>query len=140
MFTGEDVVRTARTYIGTPWVQTGRKKGKDFGVDCVGLVICTFNELGLPIPMHEDYSLDDEFTKLVERVEMHCFKVENEEFLPGDILLFRARMMHNHAAFYSGEKTIIHAYNGDVRMVLEEPFSPSWKVRLYAAYRVRELA
>jgi cell wall-associated NlpC family hydrolase len=141
MFTGEDVVRIARTYKGTPWVQTGRIKGKEGGVDCIGLVICVFNELGLNIPSTEQYSMEDEFALLKKRVEERCILVENKQLLPGDIMLFRARLMHNHAAIYSGEKTIIHAYNSEaVRMVVEDPYTASWGVRLFGTYRVRELA
>lgn len=141
MFTGKDVVKIAREYLRTPWVQTGRLKGEKGGVDCIGLIICVYNELGLNIPIDEHYSMEDEFKLLLTRVQSRCVLVENSSYQAGDIMLFRGRMMHNHAAIYTDEKTIIHAYNSEAyMMVVEQPYTASWGMRLFGVYRAKELA
>ncbi len=45
MATGLEVVRVARTWLGTPYHHQGRVKGA--GVDCAGLSVGVAKELGL---------------------------------------------------------------------------------------------
>jgi hypothetical protein len=45
-----DVVRMARSYIGTPFHHLGRVKGPNGGIDCGGHLICTGRELGVVAP------------------------------------------------------------------------------------------
>ena len=47
MITKEDVVREAKTWLGTPFHHQGRLKG--VGVDCAGVIVCVAKELKLKV-------------------------------------------------------------------------------------------
>jgi cell wall-associated NlpC family hydrolase len=46
------LVEQARTYLGTPWRHLGRSRD---GIDCAGVVICAYADLGIVIPDIERY-------------------------------------------------------------------------------------
>lgn len=133
-----DVVLTAREYLGTPWVHTARLK--KIGIDCIGLVIETYNEYGANIPPNTDYSLEDEYNKLEDRLSLYFEPLNTHNFQAGDILVFRTKMMYNHVAIFSGEGTMIHSYQGSAHMqVIEEEYSAKWAFRFVRAFRHKDI-
>lgn len=46
------LVEQARTYIGTPWRHRGRNRR---GIDCGGLIVCVYADLGVKLPDIERY-------------------------------------------------------------------------------------
>lgn len=140
----DDIIRIARTYIGTPWHHAGRKKG--VAVDCAGLLVCVSHELGVPVEDFVNYDRLDEYKSLVGVIGKYCEVVaEGQQLLAGgavlqagDILVFRARQMYNHCGFYTGEGTMVHAYNTPgVERVVETAFDEHWWTRLSVVYRYR---
>ena len=128
----EAVVESAKSFERTPWRHGARIKG--LGIDCTGLVICSFNECGAEIEDIYDYSLFDEFTKLVRTLNRYCDKV-SRKVLPGDILLFRGDDMLNHVGIVTDEKNFIHAYSvPSVMLVTIQPYDAYWKQRLRGIY------
>jgi cell wall-associated NlpC family hydrolase len=47
-----NLVEQARTYIGTPWKHRGRSRR---GIDCAGIVVCSYADLGVVLPDIERY-------------------------------------------------------------------------------------
>ena len=126
------VVESAKSFERTPWRHGARIKG--VGIDCTGLVICSFNECGAEIEDIYDYSLFDEFNKLVRILNSYCIKKDSKP-LPGDVLLFRGDDMLNHVGIMTDEKTFIHAYSvPSIMMVVFQPYDAYWKQRLRGVY------
>lgn len=134
-----EIVQTARQYLGTPYHHCGRLKG--VGIDCIGLVRCVGQELGLPGSNHDlkGYSrqpdgvtLEREFGKVLE-------KISPEEALVGDVLVFwmTKRQLITHAAFKS-PKGIIHTHMG-VGRVVEHGLDEKWLKRIGGAYRFKDV-
>lgn len=137
MVSGTEIVAIARTYVGTPWHHTARLK--TIGIDCTGLLVCVFREAGYDIEDEVHYSLQDEYTLLQKYLDINTVKVSAEDVLPGDIVVFRARLMHNHVGILTGEGTFIHAYNSpSVKRVVEQEYDNSWQMRAVEYRRVRE--
>lgn len=135
------VIKIARTYIGTKWVHQGRSK--DFGVDCVGLLTCTFTEAGFDVIDEVGYARNPDGKKLKEMLDKQkaLKKVPLNDLQSGDIALFKVRRLPQHVALMCngkrGELNMIHAYNGGNRKVVEHNFAEFWKTRILAAYRIK---
>ena len=110
--TGEDVVREAREWIGTPFVWQRAEKG--VGADCKGFVAGVARALGLPEGDHlhmlkADYGgvVDSAFlTRAIAEVMVH---VEVPQM--GDVLLMSAHGRPQHLGIFAGERTL-HTYTG----------------------------
>lgn len=132
----EQVVMSAKSFLKTPWAHGARIKG--VGIDCTGLIIASFNEAGFDVPDVFDYSLFDEFAKLVRILNTFCDKVQRE-ILPGDILLFRGNDMFNHVGIAVDQSCFIHAYSvPSVMSVVEQRYDAYWKQRLKGIYSFKE--
>lgn len=133
------IVRKAREFLGTPYHHDARLKG--VGVDCAGLIACTFDELGVSVPDKRGYGFDaDNFEVLRGGVAALGDPVGSGPWMPGDMILFRARLMFNHCGFYTGDG-LIHAYSSPcVMAVAEHPMDESWLLRVADVYRYRGIA
>lgn len=132
----EKVVESALSFEKTPWIHGARIK--HVGIDCTGLVICAFNEAGASIPDVFDYSLFDEFQKLVRILNEYCDK-ESRKIREGDILLFRGEDMFNHVGIALDENRFIHAYSvPSVMSVVVQRYDAYWKQRLKGIYSFKE--
>jgi cell wall-associated NlpC family hydrolase len=103
-----NIVRSARKYIGTPYKYGGRDR---FGMDCSGLVCTAFQESGLTLPR-----TSTEQSKLGKNIPMSQIKA-------GDLVFF-ATQDGSRAISHSGvvtyvinEKSVlfVHAANSGVR-------------------------
>lgn len=104
------VVNAALSYEGAPWVHKGRAHG---GIDCGGLIICSFFDCGL-IPWIEtphysrDFMLHSDTPRFLETVEKFARKVERAP-RPADIMLFRHGRCISHGGIVIEWPVILHA-------------------------------
>lgn len=136
---GNEFVRVAREYIGTPWVHDARLKG--VGVDCVGLIVCALAELGVDVPDERGYSRDDEFDRMTSRIEAQCtMLLDHEASWPGDLVVFRGPRITNHVGIYTDTENFIHAWNSPtVSAVVEMPFDAYWTGKIHSRWSYRGL-
>jgi cell wall-associated NlpC family hydrolase len=133
---GLDIAGVALSMLGVPYHHDGRSR--EGGVDCLGLAVLCLQELGLPVqdrvgvPQHQDI-----WPEIIERVELHADQVDGE-LEPGDLLLFRGRLMNHHAAIYVSSGEMVHAFSS-VGRVVAQPLDVNWLSRLAGAYRFRGL-
>lgn len=130
--TGLDVVRCARTWIGTPYVPQASLKGK--GTDCIGLVLGVGLELGLldgsGIPPYRESDVELLETELRKRLD------PSPGCDMGDAIVF-ALHRRLHAGICAGD-TLIHLH-GSRNGVTEIPFEAKWRSRAVSGWRYRGL-
>ena len=126
--TPEDIVRTAREWIGTPYHHQGA--AKQAGCDCLGLVRGVFYDLHafhpeLPpayTPAWGEYGKEELMMEAAVRnlvtvataTPGHVLPIAQQRWEVGDVLLFRARIgaVAKHCGIVSGEDSMIHSYSG----------------------------
>jgi cell wall-associated NlpC family hydrolase len=130
LVTIEQIVSSARTYIGTPFRHQGREKGK--ACDCVGLPLMVGEELGLVDTLgnpftrydHVNYGAqpgDDMVLRICRQrlVEMP----EGHQIQPGDLLAIKNPRIACHvgiATMLQGSLGVIHALDiSGIRRVVE---------------------
>lgn len=143
------IVKAARGWVGTPFAHQGRIKGR--AVDCVGLVLCVAEELGIDgacsspeswtrQPKYSQYGPEPfrgkVFNECVERLE----KVQDSESIKvGDILSLRVPLTPCHVAIVSehnGVLYMIHAYNGGTnKKCCEHVLDSAWRRRIAGVFR-----
>lgn len=144
MATRAQIIAKAREYVGTPFVHLGRQKG--VGIDCVGLVLCVAEDLGLVdsngvLLLKTDYatySPQPSGQGLVQRelVRRTKRKLANQ-FLPGDIVSLRVPIEPCHVGIiteYKGVPYIVHAYSGGERKCIEHIFNAQWQRRVSTVF------
>lgn len=92
---GQQLVDSARQYIGTPYVLGGRSKS---GIDCSGLVKNVLAEYGID-------SLHDSG----EQAKMGTEVPSLADAKPGDLIVFPNGQGGHHIGIYAGDNKIIHA-------------------------------
>jgi NlpC/P60 family putative phage cell wall peptidase len=139
---GEEIVRRARAWIGTPYVHQASCRGA--GSDCLGLIRGLWRELHgeepEPVPPYSaDGAEAGRHEQLLEGASRHLARIPVPDAAPGDVLAFRfatsgpARHLGILGACPRGSWTLIHAYSG--HGVVESPLMPAWQRRLVAAFR-----
>ena len=127
MATREQVVETARKYIGVSWRHQGRSSGS--GIDCIGLVALVLRDLDLSQYDYTHYARRGADVKFLEHFrEAGCTPVPRGDMSPGDLLIFKQSVMSCHVAILSqkrGVLYIIHAH-ATRRAVVEEPLTDEW--------------
>jgi cell wall-associated NlpC family hydrolase len=121
---GEDIVRSARQYIGVRYVLGGSSPR---AFDCSGFVRWVFAEHGIDLPRtaREQAGLGD--------------APYPGDLKPGDLLFFYGGNGAQHIAMYVGGDTIIHASSSRGRVTLDRfsgsPMRPTWFGRRLIAVR-----
>lgn len=133
MFTQEAIATAARTYLGVPWHHAGRSRA---GLDCIGLVVCSMKDCGIEVDDVLTYTLNDEFALLIEKATQHADVIDSKEMAPGDVIIFRSRLMYNHCGIYLGDNKFIHA-DRTVRVVNISRLDDAWSRRISVIFRVR---
>lgn len=131
------VVRAARAWIGTPYVDQQSLRGA--GCDCLGLVRGVWREVVGPEPtVIPPYTRDWGETGPVEVMQEGALEwmvpVALGEAGAGAVVLFRMRegAIAKHCGILTGEGTMVHARE---RLgVTEEPFTETWQRRAVAAF------
>lgn len=140
--TREQIVATARTWIGTPYRHQASLKG--VGCDCLGLVRGVWRDVfgdepERAPPYSPDWAEAMRQETLAQAAARHLEPVACAAFLPGDVLLFRwrAHLPAKHAAIVSADDFMIHAHDGAA--VAEVALAPWWRRRLAYAFRFPNL-
>jgi cell wall-associated NlpC family hydrolase len=118
---GEDIVREAMRYLGTPYVWGG---GSNRGVDCSGFVYVVFSG---PMP------------QLTRRSSFDYFQmgtpVDRAGLRPGDLVFFTTYAPGpSHVGIYAGEGRFLHASSG-ARRVLATPLGDAYYAARYVGAR-----
>lgn len=132
-----DVVRLARSWIGTPYHHQASLAG--VGTDCLGLVRGIWRSLygceptELP-PYTRDWAEARGRETLLEAARQHLVEQDVSKPRPGDVLLFRLRpsLPAKHVAILATEGSMVHAMEG--APVAEVAFVPWWRRRLAGVF------
>lgn len=145
MVTRADVQAKAREFIDTPFKDQHRMKGKRGGIDCVGLVLLTAEELEISYVDTEqmrgvDY-LNYPSTGLNSFVLTECKKrlVEKtiNDIKPGDVIVMSVPDVACHAGIVTEQKGVlymIHAYNSGPQKVVEHILDVKWRRRICGVF------
>ena len=127
----QQIVRSARQRIGTPFKHQGRKSG--VGLDCIGLVVDVFKEFNPEIINHDttNYSRVPNNNKLKETLDFLLHPVDLYEANAGDIILFAYSKEPQHVGILT-ENSVIHAYASVGRVI--ETSILKYDVRIVATY------
>jgi len=133
--TRDDIIRIARSTIGTPFKHQGRSLS---GMDCVGLPLYVASTLGVEYTDVPGYSRRPSGGKLEDTFDAHVtsgilVRVGIHEMEPGDFLMMRFSGQPQHLAIYTGEN-IIHSYEA-VGKVCEHRMDTTWSSRIVRVYR-----
>lgn len=148
-----EIVKEARTWIGTPFLHQGRVKGESGGVDCVGLVIEVYKAVNLLDGDYDSgaYQMVTDGKQLQHELSEHGKLVWNEgdkfwkaKALPGDIALFQTAKLRQHVGIISTvhirdntfEFGIIHAYNTKGKVV-EHSLNGRWEKLMVQIWRLK---
>jgi NlpC/P60 family putative phage cell wall peptidase len=133
----EDVVKEARSWIGTPFRHQGRVKG--IGVDCLGLVVEVYRKV-LHVSMGNGvvYGRQPHLPTMMAEIRKWADPIDWEAALPGDILLFRFEKDPMHFGIRT-DRGFIHSYAGGQAIVIEHNLSEDWIERITSAFRLKEL-
>jgi NlpC/P60 family putative phage cell wall peptidase len=134
---GEEVVRLARAWIGTPYHHQASARG--IGTDCLGLIRGIWRDLygddaEAPPAYSRDWAEGAGRETLLEAARRHLAEIEIDDARPGDVLLFRLRAgaMAKHAGIVAGAATMIHAMEGSG--TAEVHLGRWWRRRIAAAF------
>ncbi|MBI4291331.1 MAG: C40 family peptidase [Betaproteobacteria bacterium] len=111
----EDIVRVARSYIGTPFHHMGRLPG--VGLDCAGILICSARELGLVGRFFDvpGYTPVPDGRHMLAWCEEHMTRVAKADMQPGDAIVLITDVHPQHLGilgdYRHGGLSIIHAAN-----------------------------
>jgi cell wall-associated NlpC family hydrolase len=140
----QQVVDCARSYVGTPFVDKGRSKGR--GTDCVGLPLMVAGDLGvcdtagLPLTgqTYTAYSSQPVTNIVLDLCNKHLVRIPLPDKQPGDVLVMKVPHAPCHVGIYAGKvgglPTLIHAYSGAGKCV-EHNIDVRWDRRIVAAFR-----
>jgi len=99
------------------------------GVDCVGLVLCSLNDIGIPAPDMQGYRRTPD-PIFVEHIRNNS--LPSNEMRPGNLGIFRDGTQPCHVGIFAtlhGQTSLIHAYAG-TGLVMEEVFIHDWPKKL----------
>ena len=133
MTTRQDIVTTAREYLGVRWHHQGRNCA---GIDCIGLVIAVTQRLGLSDFDTADYGRIPDGARLRAGLDLQLDRVA--VWQPGDVLLMRFEQNPQHVAIVT-DIGIIHAHVM-MRKVVEHGLDDTWRKRIVGAYSFRGIA
>ena len=126
------VVAESMEWIGTPYMNNARVKGKNGGADCLTFLADVFANAGeierLPIPKYpHDWHLNQTAELYLfgkddtPGVLSFCNELEWEEPLPADVILFKFGHCFSHSAIVIEWPIIIHAWR--MRPVSRDDYS-----------------
>jgi NlpC/P60 family putative phage cell wall peptidase len=138
--TPAEIVRLARTWLGTPYHHQASVKG--VGCDCLGLVRGVYAEAyGHPAEEPPAYTRDlaeaCRRETLHEAARRHFIEINKDDFAAGDVVVFRLRpgAMAKHCGIISARDPdrLIHAFESGP--VCEVNLTSWWRRKIAAAFR-----
>jgi NlpC/P60 family putative phage cell wall peptidase len=133
-----EIVQSARSWIGTPYLHQASLKG--VGCDCLGLVRGVWRECFGPEPeaapaYSPDWAEVGGAEALADAGARHLIAVDGLAFQPGDVLLFRWKdhLPAKHAGIATSSSGMVHAQDGVA--VSEIDLSAWWMRRLAFVFR-----
>ena len=122
--TGAALARSAIGFVGTPFRLHGRHRGT--GVDCVGLLAASLQEMGVRALLPNGYAL-----RSLQRPD-DVFHARNLGLIPatgallaGDILILQPGACQYHLAIALGPDQMVHAHAA-LRKVVVSPLELQW--------------
>lgn len=145
MTVGEEAVRLARNWIGTPYRHQASQRGA--GADCLGLIRGVWRELydgsepGVIPAYTRDWSEPQGDELLWRAARNYLLRKRGDDAALGDVLLFRMRdgSVAKHLGIQSGlgaHMRFIHAYSG--HGVMENALGHPWQRRIVARFSFPE--
>lgn len=130
---------TARQFLGAPFLHQGRDPA--IGIDCIGLIVCSFRALGWPYDKHDlaGYSRRPHQGLLEARLQA-AFGAPLPAMAaqPGDVLAMRWSGPVRHVGVVgehpSGGLSIIHT-SASIGRVVEHGLAGPWRRRVAGVYR-----
>lgn len=143
--TRDQFIAEARTWIGTPFQDKGRRKGQ--GLDCVGIVLCTGHDLGINdkngVPFTRDMYTDYSSQPTGNFVHLTCCKHLIAKAVPamraGDVVTMAVPSAPCHVGVIGDSPnglTLIHAYAGGGSVCMEHVITPQWKRRIVGCFQM----
>ena len=138
-----DIVRSARSWIGTPYIHQASLKG--IGCDCLGLLRGVWRETVGDEPeavaiYTPDWAEAHGEETLAAAGFRHFEAIPAEQAAAGDVVLFRWRstLPAKHVGILTAPRAMVHAHEGTT--VCEVPLAGWWFRRIAFAFRFRGLA
>lgn len=123
-----------RKYLGVPYKHGGRDSS---GLDCYGMVVLVYKDLGISLPDYEYQKGWEEEGKDYFVTEYHKgFKKVMEPKL-WDVVLFRNSRnsdVVNHVGIYVGEDQVLHCLE-EKTILVGKLSHPYWRKRVYGYFR-----
>lgn len=130
------LVEQCRTYLGVPFRHKGRNR---HGVDCAGLLVASFKDLGRDIKDIRAYGREPHKDGLRQAVQANLGKPSREPLAVGDIVLMKFVENPHHLGiignYLHGGLSLIHSY-GSAGKVVEHILDDVWKARIIEHYKV----
>lgn len=131
----QEIIKTAREYVGTPFVHQARLKG--IGVDCIGLVTGIGKDLGL---INYDHVVYPRYSSNGDQLMFHMRKafveIDVDKRQPADVIIYWTDKNSKHPQHLAvlTDNGIIHTYDR-VKKVVETPSHPTWDDRITHAFQ-----
>lgn len=141
MPTRADIIASARSLKGTPYLHQGRVAGEKGGVDCIGVPLLIGRELGMK-PETWNFTgyrrLPDGFTLMAHLREHMGAEIGQEEMQPGDLVVVSFGRHPHHVGvvvdYHLGGLGLVHA-NGQMRKVVETQLVFTAEMKFVTAFR-----
>lgn len=146
MITRADVQAKAREFLGTPFKDKHRLKGKKGGIDCVGLILLVAEELQISYNDTEtmrgadylNYSLSGINSFVLTECRKRLIEKPVSSLKAGDVMVMRVPDVPCHAGIATdvgGVLYMIHAYNsGKDPKVVEHILDQAWRRRISGVF------
>ncbi len=135
MTTREEVVATARAWIGTPFREQCHMRGE--GADCVGYIRGVADEIGdLPAGFNIVYKQAPDRRRMQRECDKVLRPVLVEQMQPGDVVLIQTVKEPHHMGIlvdYRDGFGIVHALKARGKVV-EHRLDSKWRKSIVAAY------
>lgn len=103
---GKDVVEVARSFVGNTWYSQANPQDPDVGLDCSGLIMYSYKQIGYDIPRTTYLQYEDNWGAEVIWTKGEDGELDTDKMKPGDIIISANK---EHAAMYSGNGKVIHS-------------------------------
>lgn len=143
MTTREAIVNEARTWLGTPFQDQGRLKGKNGGVDCVNFVaeVAKATNAVSDVEFENNYRRSTNGETMVKLFRQYMTPIERKDAQPGDTFVVRYSAGHWHCMIVTEREenleTEFRVIEAGRNGVAEHRIDSSVKRRIHSAYRVK---